>query len=121
MSAILKINNLEVNLDRLTHPKLTRIVFDRKRQFLFNHSEHTESKNGERSYTEHTDKHTDRYGDYSERSWHTDDTRVEAYDQHIDRTKSHTEYSDSYSDYSDHSEYNDVRMEHNDNPNNYRG
>lgn len=107
----------------MKNPVVQRALELRRGEFLFNygddgHKDCSTSRGGHIDYdrgTRHSEKyadhserysdsvHTDErtYGDYSERSTHTDcNSRSSAGEDHIDRTRKYGDYED-YKDYSD--------------------
>jgi hypothetical protein len=89
MVRIIKINNLEIDLDRITNPKLRRVVFDRS--FMFSYSDHKD-RSSPIVHSDHKAGHNEEYTDgYSERSGHIDQTKSPQ--GHVDVTNVHGDYN----------------------------
>jgi hypothetical protein len=109
MKRVVLFRGILIDIGLVKNLKLQRVLQDRKKDFLFNYSDSKQQNNHAESggrYHEHTDEHKETYGDYSERKNHTDVTKKEGTDRHVDYTD-HNE-----SPHKDHEDYNDYREVH---------
>jgi len=97
----MKINGMEVDLDKIGNPKLRRVIRDRERDFLFSYGDAYSVRSRGHKHTEETRAN---YFDYKERATHEDCTSTGSggpWNDHED----HTEHSEEHSDnrpYGDH-------------------
>lgn len=117
-----------IDLTLIRNPKLKRVFNDRVRDFMFNHSEHTEGTHRDGPFEhsdcgrkDHMDNSRPSHSDhtYSEKATHTDYTR--SCPDHTDFTKhAHLDLAPrhvdqpthvDYKEYHDHSDYNDYSVE----------
>lgn len=89
---IIKIKDLEIDLDKIENPKLKRVIEERCREFMFSstsgssYSERHTDRGGHKDYSEH--------GDYQESASHTD---------LFSRQGGHSDYTDTA--HTDHNDY----------------
>lgn len=73
MERVVLFRGVSLDIRLVRNPKLRRVIQDRRGDFMFNHSEHTEYGDGHTEGPHHTDGFRGGHdGDYSEASGHCD-------------------------------------------------